>query len=102
MPRQRAAMKQPTLEIHVDDAARRGIDDGDAVEIQNERGVVRAVARTTDALHPGVVSLAGKWWSEGGRRETAVANLLSPREFAPGGQPAYNDTFVYVAAAQPA
>lgn len=100
MPRQRTAMKEPTLEIHVDDAARRGITDGVTVEIKNERGAVHAVARTTDALHPGVVSLAGKWWGEGSEK-TAVANLLSPRQFTPGGQPAYNDTFVYVAATTP-
>lgn len=98
MPRQRGAMKQPTLELHADDAEKRGIGEGDAVEIQNERGALRAVAHITEALHPGVVSLAGKWWSEGGRRETAVGNLLSPRAFSPGGQPAYNDTFVYVSA----
>jgi hypothetical protein len=50
------------------------------------------------AVRQGVVSLTGKWWSH--PAETgAVANFLTPSSWAPGGQPAYNDTFVEVVAA---
>ena len=33
--------------------------------------------------------------------EGAVANLLSPSEWSPGGEPAYNDTFVEVVGQSP-
>jgi len=52
------------------------------------------------SIRPGVVALTGKWWSH--PTETgAVANFLTPSSWAPGGQPAYNDTFVDVIAAPP-
>jgi hypothetical protein len=46
--------------------------------------------RVTDDIHAGVVALPGKWWGD------AAANLLTPSSWTPGGQPAYNDTFVEV------
>ena len=63
--------------------------------MENERGALRAWLRVTDDLHRGVASLPGKWWGDrnGGG---AVANTLTPSAWTPGGQPAYNDTFVHV------
>ena len=55
----------------------------------------------TTEVRPGVVSLPGKWWRHPADT-SAVANLLTPSLWSPGGQPAYNDTFVSVAAASPA
>jgi anaerobic selenocysteine-containing dehydrogenase len=81
------------------DAARCGPVDAQEVEIGNERGAIRAWLRITSDICPGVVALAGKWWgdSEGG----AVANVLTASAWSPGGQPAYNDTFVRVIAGKP-
>lgn len=42
MPRQRRAMKRPTLRIHAADAAARGLSDGQRVRIANQRGTVHA------------------------------------------------------------
>jgi len=95
MPRQRAAMKRPTLDLHPDDAGARGVADGSQVILRNARGELRAWAHLTDTLHPGVAALAGKWWTAP-PETSAVANLLTPSAFAPHGQPAYNDTFVEV------
>jgi anaerobic selenocysteine-containing dehydrogenase len=99
MTRQRVAMKRPTLEMNTVDAARCRLVDAQEVEIGNERGAIHAWLRITDDICPGVVALAGKWWgdSEGG----AVANLLTASAWSPGGQPAYNDTFVRVIAGKP-
>ncbi|MFV2062579.1 MAG: molybdopterin-dependent oxidoreductase [Chloroflexota bacterium] len=98
MPRQRASMKRPTLEIHPEDATARRLRDEQEVLVSNERGEVRAWIKVTDVLHRGVVALPGKWWDR--PKETgAVANLLSPPSWTPGGQPAYNDVFVEVTAA---
>lgn len=95
MPRQRSSMQRPTLEMNRADAQRRGLDDQQEVVLRNERGSVRVWLHLTDDIHEGVVALPGKWWSlpEG---TGAVANLLTPSSWSPGGQPAYNDTFVEV------
>jgi anaerobic selenocysteine-containing dehydrogenase len=94
-PRQnRAAGGHPVLDMAPADAAARGLADGAAVRIRNAQGVMPARLRVTDAVLAGVVALPGKWWSE----EGAVANVLSPASWSPGGQPAFNDTFVEVIA----
>ncbi len=101
MRRQRAAMGRPTLEMHPADAAARELAEGDEAWVRNERGALRAWIRLTDAIHPGVVALPGKWW--GVPEETsAVANLLTSPAWTPHGQPAYNDVFVEVRASSKA
>ncbi len=95
MPRQRRSMQRPTLEMHPLDADARGVADGARVNVRNARGHLKAWVRVTDDVHRGVVVLPGKWW--GFPEETgALANLLTPSAWTPGGQPAYNDTFVEV------
>jgi anaerobic selenocysteine-containing dehydrogenase len=98
MPRHRRGMVRPTLEMHPTDARPRGLEDGTRVRIANDRGTVHAHVHVTDAVRPGVVSLPGKWWGEP-PDTSAVANLLTPSAWSPGGQPAYNDTWVVVTAA---
>jgi anaerobic selenocysteine-containing dehydrogenase len=52
----------PFVEIHPDDAARRGIQAGDTVLVYNGRGSCRLRAVVTDAARPGVlVSPKGRW-----------------------------------------
>jgi biotin/methionine sulfoxide reductase len=49
--------------VHPDDAAARGIADGDVVRLVNDRGACLAGARVTDAVMPGVVQLpTGAWF----------------------------------------
>lgn len=98
MPRQRKAMHRPTLDMHPDDAAARMLGDGDHVDVRNDLGAVQAWLRVTDDIRSGVVAMTGKWWSTPGETDP-VANLLSASSWSPGGQPAYNDTFVVVAPA---
>lgn len=95
MPRQLKAMKRPTLEMNCADAAARGFVNEQSVRLHNERGEITAWLHLTDDIHPGVVSLPGKWWSFPGETG-ALANRLTPSAWAPGGQPAYNDTFIVV------
>ena len=92
-------MKTPTLEIHPHDATDRNLNDGQTVAISNPQGSITADLHVTDAVIPGVVALPGKWWSHPGET-SAVANILSPSQWSPGGQPAYNDIFVNVSTAQ--
>ncbi|WP_336338412.1 formate dehydrogenase subunit alpha [Haloarcula brevis] len=46
---------EDVLEIHPDDAAFRGIEEGDTVVVENDRGSVRVSAAVTGAIQPGVV-----------------------------------------------
>ncbi|MBL6081402.1 molybdopterin-dependent oxidoreductase [Belnapia sp. T18] len=96
MPRQqRSEGSGPTIGMAPADATARGLRDGEAVHVRNAQGVIPATLRITDAVLPGVVALPGKWWSTR-EEEGAVENLLSPPAWSPGGQPAFNDTFVEV------
>jgi anaerobic selenocysteine-containing dehydrogenase len=58
----RRSAGKPTLEIHADDATRRGINAGDSVRIHNDRGWFTAEAVITDRVRPGVVSAPSVWW----------------------------------------
>jgi anaerobic selenocysteine-containing dehydrogenase len=98
LARQRRGMDRPTLDMNVSDAAARNLSDGDRVTIRNAQGSVTAWLRVGDSVRSGVVSLTGKWWSHP-PETSAVTNVLTPSAWAPGGQPAYNDTFVEVVAA---
>ena len=60
----RRAAGKPTLEIHADDAARRGIAPGARVTIFNDRGTFTAEAVVTDRVRPGVVSAPSIWWGK--------------------------------------
>jgi anaerobic selenocysteine-containing dehydrogenase len=95
MARQRRAMHRPTLDMNPADAASRGLSDGDRVSIRNAQGEIHAWIRVTDRIRPDVVALPGKWWGRPAENG-AVANVLSPSAWSPGGQPAYNETFVEV------
>ncbi|MCG6903224.1 MAG: molybdopterin guanine dinucleotide-containing S/N-oxide reductase [Rhodobacter sp.] len=56
-------MGREPLMLHPDDAAARGISDGDPVRLFNARGACLGVARISDAIRPGVVRLStGAWW----------------------------------------
>jgi molybdopterin guanine dinucleotide-containing S/N-oxide reductase-like protein len=56
------AMEEPgLLEIHPNDATRRGIRDGDAVRVFNRRGEQVLCARVNGAVQPGVVAAALNW-----------------------------------------
>jgi anaerobic selenocysteine-containing dehydrogenase len=77
LPRHRKAEGEPRLLMHPDDAASRGIADGDSVCVSNERGELRLRAKVAADLRPGVVSMPSGWWpsfSPGG----VSANLLTP------------------------
>jgi anaerobic selenocysteine-containing dehydrogenase len=54
--------REPQLDIHPEDAAARGIREGDAVQIGNDRGSFAARARVGDRARPGVVVAPSVWW----------------------------------------
>jgi len=97
LPRHLRAEKEPLLDISSEDAAARGIQDGERVCIFNDRGTVEMRATVGDRVRNGVVSMPSGWWashSPGGRS----ANALTRDGVAPWGRGGdFHDTLVEVA-----
>jgi len=84
LPRHLAGEGEPMLELHADDAAPRGIADGDVVRVRNARGEVMARARIGDVVGRGVVALPSGWWASRSPGGT-MANALTTEELTDGG-----------------
>ena len=66
---------EPRVEVHPEDARGRGIADGEVVEVFNDRGVYRCVARVSADVRPGVLVGLGVWWRKLGLGGTNVNEL---------------------------
>jgi anaerobic selenocysteine-containing dehydrogenase len=55
---------EPTVEIHTQDAAARGIHAGQWVRVFNDRGSFRARAVVGETVKAGVVVSQGIWWNK--------------------------------------
>jgi anaerobic selenocysteine-containing dehydrogenase len=84
LPRHLAGEGEPMLELHPDDAAARGIADGDPVRVRNARGAVLARAHLGDVVGPGVVALPSGWWASRSPGGTS-ANALTSEELTDRG-----------------
>ena len=62
VPSLRAERPDPILNIHPETAAKLGIEDGDWVYIENERGKITHKAEFTESLDPRVVVGDHGWW----------------------------------------
>jgi anaerobic selenocysteine-containing dehydrogenase len=88
------------LELHPDDAAARGIADGDAVHVYNDRGEFTATARLTANVRRGLCVGLGIWWHKdtmSGRNINAVTSQALA-DFGAG--PTFYDCLVEVAKAR--
>ncbi len=86
---------EPFAEIHPDDAAARGIADGDAVIVENGRGWFGVRARVTDAVRCGViVSPKGRWGKLSGGRNANHTTSDALGDLA--GQSTFHSTRVWV------
>lgn len=68
------------LTLSVEDAKAHGIQDGDLVELYNDRGAVVVGARVSDKIMPGVVSLFEGAWPQldsKGRCNNGLVNFLT-------------------------
>ncbi|UWQ12163.1 molybdopterin-dependent oxidoreductase [Aliiroseovarius crassostreae] len=75
------------VRINAQDAAERGIEDGDLVELYNKRGTVIAGAVVSDDIMPGVVSIYEGGWPQldsKGRDNSGLANFLTSTQRASG------------------
>jgi len=68
---------EASVTLHPQDAAARGIEEGQLVEVFNDRGRFQASARVSDAARPGLVVGLSIWWPKmcpGGRNANAVTS----------------------------
>ena len=74
------------LWMHPEDAAARGISDGDTAEIWNDRGAVRLIVHVTADIMPGTVAMAqGVWYAPetGGADGRGSINVLTSLDETP-------------------
>jgi anaerobic selenocysteine-containing dehydrogenase len=92
----RRVQKEPTLVIHPDDAAARGITEGAEVQVFNDRGRFTVLAKLDPTLLPGVVVTAMGSWRKHSRTGATLASV-NPTTFADlGNAPTFSDTLVEV------
>jgi anaerobic selenocysteine-containing dehydrogenase len=89
----RAQSPEPFVEMHPDDARVRGLGDGDAARIFNDRGAIEVPVRLDWGIKPGCVAVANGWWiTQGG-----TVNFCSlGRETDMGYGAAFHDNLVEV------
>jgi anaerobic selenocysteine-containing dehydrogenase len=90
---------EPVLEMHPDDAAARGIADGQRVRVFNDRGSHQCTAVVGGRARPGVVHGLGVWWRKFGVDGKNVNELTSQRLTDIGRAPTFYDCLVEVAPA---
>jgi anaerobic selenocysteine-containing dehydrogenase len=88
--------REPLLEMHGDDAAARGIEDGQVVRVFNARGEYRCKAQVSRRARAGVVNGLGVWWRKLGLDGTNVNQLTSQRLTDMGNGPVFYDCLVQV------
>jgi anaerobic selenocysteine-containing dehydrogenase len=87
----------PRVVLHPDDAAARGIADGQRVRVANDRGALEAVAEVDDSVRPGVAATTKGHWPKlsGGANANA---LVDERDSDMGGGAVFHDTRVQITA----
>ena len=69
---------EPLLDMHPTDAEARGVTDGDAVRVYNDRGTLTLRARVTSDTQPGLVTVGFGWWHRATPEGRAVNALTNP------------------------
>lgn len=86
-----------SLYMHSEDALARGIEDGEAVRVFNQRGEVQCLVKVGLDITPGTVSLPKGLWKKS-TLNRVTANALCPDTLADlGGGACFNDARVQVA-----
>jgi anaerobic selenocysteine-containing dehydrogenase len=88
----------PTLEMHPDDARRRGLAGGTTVKVWNDLGEVHLPLRVTDVVPPGVVATWKGTWLRTSDNGQTVSALVPGHHADLSGGACFNDTRVEVAA----
>jgi anaerobic selenocysteine-containing dehydrogenase len=99
--RQHAAQPEPYVVVNEQDAAERGISDGQLVRVFNDRGAFTVVAQVSDAARRGVLVAPMGWWSsdypDGRGSQVTTSQLLTDVAQAP----TFNDNRVQLEGVAP-
>jgi len=79
LPRFREFEREPHLDMHAEDAAQRGICDGDTVKVFNDRGGYTLKARINGKPRRGVVVAPSVWWKKYSPDGRNANNVTSQR-----------------------
>src|SRR3954470_15049365 len=88
--------REPHLDMHAQDAAARGIADGDLVRVFNDRGSYELRARINGKPRPGVVVAPSVWWKKYSPDGRNANNVTSQRTSDLGGGATFYDCLVEV------
>jgi anaerobic selenocysteine-containing dehydrogenase len=88
--------REPHLDLHPDDAAARGIRDGDRVRVFNDRGSYTLKARVNGKPRRGVVVAPSVWWKKYARDGGNANNVTSQRTTDLGGGATFYDCRVQI------
>jgi anaerobic selenocysteine-containing dehydrogenase len=91
------AERQPFIQLSAQDAAMRGISDGEEVRAWNDRGECRLIARITDRVRPGVAVALSIWWNKLSPGRANVNQTVSQALTDFGGGATFFDNLVEVA-----
>jgi anaerobic selenocysteine-containing dehydrogenase len=94
LPKHGPAEGAPFVELSADDAAARGVCDGDTVVVANAQAKMELPARISTRVRPGVVSIPWGWWMHQHADGVAVNAITSDELTDAGGGVAYHDTWV--------
>ncbi|HZO88430.1 MAG TPA: molybdopterin oxidoreductase family protein [Chthonomonadaceae bacterium] len=92
--------KEPRIWIHPQDAAERGVRDGDWLRVWNRRGQVRLKAVLSDKVKPGVAWSPSLWWHRDSPEGGNVNALTSDRLTDMGGGSTFHTNLVQFARAE--
>src|SRR5579883_295792 len=89
-------LETSTLHLTAEDAAPRGIQNGDRVRVWNDRGAFFLVARVDETVRPGVVCAPAVRWARRAPERRNANAVTSPRLTDAGGGPTFYSCLVQV------
>ena len=96
LPWHAGRMGPPRVHLHPDDAAARGLVDGGAVRVHNDRGSFLAAVAVDEATRPGLAFTYKTYWARLSPGRTSVNAVTAVRDTDLGGGPTFHDTRVQV------
>ncbi|MFG1659880.1 molybdopterin-dependent oxidoreductase [Micromonospora chersina] len=86
----------PRVHLHPDDAAARGLADGDAVRVHNDRGAFLAAVAVDEATRPGLAFTYKAYWARLSPGRSTVNAVTAVRDTDLGEAPTFHDCRVEV------
>lgn len=89
-------LRRLAITVHPDEAASRGLADGDQVRVLNQRGEVHCRLKTSQAIRPGVASMPKGAWARSSLNGLTTTTLCPDDGQVVGGAACFNDARVEI------